>query len=172
METMPTTTRTRLLERHFYFFMASLIVVPVAYGFSFTVGQNLIHPAVPRPGILYLHAAVFTGWLVFFVLQTGLVRARKGGRSANSPGVPDCASSVADRPDHGHLHGAAHSVVLAANRARHSRLLSAPSRVMNYIYRFDAQAISRRNHLAHRSTLLPVGDYRRPDKGPIRDEAS
>jgi hypothetical protein len=74
---LATTTPTALLERYFYFFMAFLVVVPVAYGFSFTVGQNLIHPSVPRPGILYLHAAVFTGWLVFFVLQTGLVRARK-----------------------------------------------------------------------------------------------
>ena len=57
--------------------MSLVIVVPVAYGFSFTVGKNLIHPAVPRPRILYFHAAVFTGWLVFFVLQTGLVRGRK-----------------------------------------------------------------------------------------------
>ncbi len=76
-ESMATTTRTRWLERYFYFLMAFLVLVPVAYGFSFTVGKNLIHPSVPRPGILYLHAVVFTGWLVFFVLQTGLVRARK-----------------------------------------------------------------------------------------------
>jgi len=49
------------LDRYFYRLMSLLVVVPVAYGFSFTVGKNLIHPAVPRPRILYLHAVVFTG---------------------------------------------------------------------------------------------------------------
>lgn len=65
------------LDRYFYLFMALLIPAIVAYGFSFTIGRNLIHPAIPRPPILYLHAAVFSGWLVFFALQSGLVRARK-----------------------------------------------------------------------------------------------
>lgn len=64
-------------DRYFYRLMSLLVVVPVAYGFSFTVGKNLIHPAIPRPRILYLHAAVFTGWLLFFILQTALVGARK-----------------------------------------------------------------------------------------------
>ena len=68
--------RSKLLGEHFYFLMSLLVVVPVAYGFSFTVDKNLIHPALPRPGLLYLHAAVFTGWLAFFVLQSGLVRMR------------------------------------------------------------------------------------------------
>jgi hypothetical protein len=39
------------------------------------VGKNLIHPAVPPPLILYVHAVVFRGWLLFFILQSGLVRA-------------------------------------------------------------------------------------------------
>jgi len=46
----------------------------VAYGFSFTIDRNLIHPAIPRPRILYVHAAVFSGWLVFFLFQSILVR--------------------------------------------------------------------------------------------------
>jgi len=64
-----------LLENYFYFFMTLLIFGIVVYGFSHTVDQNLIHPAVPRSFILYAHAAVFSGWLVLFVLQSSLVRS-------------------------------------------------------------------------------------------------
>src|SRR5260370_33818084 len=69
-----TTKRGSLLDQYFYFFMSLLIPAVVVYGFSFTVGNNLIHPAFPRPLILYVHAAVFSGWLVFFMLQSALVR--------------------------------------------------------------------------------------------------
>jgi hypothetical protein len=72
-----TAPRSGLLEKYFYFFMSLLIIVVVVYGFSFTVAENLIHPAVPRPSVLYVHAAVFTGWLVFFTLQSTLVRVRR-----------------------------------------------------------------------------------------------
>lgn len=65
-----------MLNQYFYFFMSLLIAVVVVYGFSFTVEKNLFHPAVPRPFLLYVHAAVFTTWLGFFVLQTALVRTR------------------------------------------------------------------------------------------------
>ena len=65
------------LGQYFYLFMSLLIVAVILYGFSFTVGKNLIHPAIPRPWILYVHAAVFSSWLVFFVLQSTLVRSRK-----------------------------------------------------------------------------------------------
>ena len=67
----------RTLDRYFYLSMALLIPAVVIYGFSFTIGQNLIHPAVPRPALLYVHAAVFSFWLVFFLLQSALVRARR-----------------------------------------------------------------------------------------------
>jgi len=69
-----TTERGGLLDQYFYFFMSLLIPAVVVYGFSFTVGKNLIHPTIPRPLILYVHAAVFSGWLVFFMLQSALVR--------------------------------------------------------------------------------------------------
>jgi hypothetical protein len=69
-----TTSRRGLLETYFYFFMSLLIAAIVVYGFSFTVDKNLIHPSVPRPMILYIHAVVFSGWLVFFILQSALVR--------------------------------------------------------------------------------------------------
>jgi hypothetical protein len=65
-----------LLDRYFYFFMSVLTLAVVFYGFSLTVEKNLIHPAVPRPWLLYVHAVVFTAWLLFFVLQSALVRTR------------------------------------------------------------------------------------------------
>jgi hypothetical protein len=65
------------LGQYFYLFMSLLIVGVIVYGFSFTIDKNLVHPAVPRPWILYVHATVFSGWLVFFILQSTLVRSRK-----------------------------------------------------------------------------------------------
>ena len=69
--------RAGLLENYFYFFMALLIAFVVAYGFSQTVEKKLIHPALPRPFVLYVHATVFSGWVLFFILQSALVRTRK-----------------------------------------------------------------------------------------------
>jgi hypothetical protein len=65
------------LEKYFYFFMSLLIAAVVTYGFSHTVDQNLIHPTHPRPKILWPHAIIFTCWLVFYILQSALVRLRK-----------------------------------------------------------------------------------------------
>jgi hypothetical protein len=62
--------------RSFYVGMALLIAAVVAYGFSFTIGQNLLHPPSPRPAILYVHAALFSSWLVYFFAQAALVRSR------------------------------------------------------------------------------------------------
>src|SRR6266851_8321672 len=70
-----TTSPARILDKYFYFFMSLLFPVVIVYGFSFTIDKNLIHPIVPRPPLLYLHAAVFSGWLAFFILQSTLVRA-------------------------------------------------------------------------------------------------
>ena len=70
-------TRPGLLDKYFYFFMSLLIAVTVVFGFSRTVDQNLIHATPVRPWILYLHAGVFFGWVVFFVLQSSLVRVKK-----------------------------------------------------------------------------------------------
>ena len=72
--TAVTTKRGGLLDQYFYFFMSLLIPAVVVYGFSFTVGSRLIHPAIPPPPILYVHTAVFSGWLLFFLLQSALVR--------------------------------------------------------------------------------------------------
>lgn len=71
-----TVRHSSLLDKYFYFLMSFPITAVVAYGFSRTVGKNLIHPVVPRPPILYVHAAIFTAWLSFFPLQTLLIRTR------------------------------------------------------------------------------------------------
>jgi hypothetical protein len=66
----------RLTNTYFYFGMSLLILVVVVIGFSRTVDRNLIHPAIPRPFLLYVHAAIFSGLLFFFILQSALVRTR------------------------------------------------------------------------------------------------
>ena len=48
----------------------------VLYGFSHTVDEDVIHPTRPQPVILYIHAAVFTSWLLLLVFQTALVTVR------------------------------------------------------------------------------------------------
>lgn len=68
--------RANLLEDYFYFLMALLIAAVVVYGFSHTVEAKLLHPPQPRPFLLYIHAAVFFGWVFFFILQSVLVRTR------------------------------------------------------------------------------------------------
>jgi len=57
----------------FHFVMALLMAVVVIYGFSHTIGDNLIHPSIPRPRVLYVHAALFSAFLAIYILQTGLV---------------------------------------------------------------------------------------------------
>jgi len=62
-----------LLEKYFYFCMSLLVFIVVVYGFSHTADRNLIHPAVARPLVLYVHALIFSGWVIFFILQSGFV---------------------------------------------------------------------------------------------------
>ncbi|MGB9032260.1 MAG: hypothetical protein WCC27_19200 [Acidobacteriaceae bacterium] len=62
--------------RWFYFGMSLLIAAVVIYGFSHTVNQNLIHAIPPRPWLLWVHGALFSGWVAFFIMQSGLVRTR------------------------------------------------------------------------------------------------
>ena len=63
--------------RLFYFLMSLLVAAVVVFGFSRTIDEVLLHPAYPRPPILWAHAAVFFGWVALFVVQTGLVQARQ-----------------------------------------------------------------------------------------------
>jgi hypothetical protein len=68
--------RSRLFVKDFYLIMSLVIAVVVVYGFSHTVEKRLVHPSPAPPWILYLHATVFSGWVLFFILQTALVRTR------------------------------------------------------------------------------------------------
>ena len=58
-----------LVNKYFYFAMSLLIAIIVAMGFSRTVNDNLLHPSVPRPLILWFHAAAFSGWVAFHSLS-------------------------------------------------------------------------------------------------------
>jgi hypothetical protein len=65
-----------VLNKYFYLSMSLLIAAIVVYGFSFTVNDNLFHPAVPRPLILWVHGSAFSLWVAFLIFQSTLVRTR------------------------------------------------------------------------------------------------
>ena len=69
--------RGGLVDRYFYFFLSLVVAGIVLAGFSQTVDRNLFHAAPPRPVLLWMHRAAFSGWVVFFILQSALVRVRK-----------------------------------------------------------------------------------------------
>lgn len=64
----------RALETWFYFGMGWLVLAIVAYGFGRHAGDRLFHPAEPPPLILHVHVLVFAGWVLLFLVQSGLVR--------------------------------------------------------------------------------------------------
>ncbi len=69
--------RGGLVDRYFYFFLSLVVAGIVVAGFGRTVDRNLIHATPPRPVLLWIHGAAFSGWVVFFILQSALVRVRK-----------------------------------------------------------------------------------------------
>lgn len=68
--------RSRFFDDSFYLAMSLVIAFFVAYGFSRTISTGLIHPQSPQPLILYFHAVIFSGWVLFFILQSALIRTR------------------------------------------------------------------------------------------------
>lgn len=68
--------RGGFLDKYFYFGMSLLVAVAVVYGFSHTVDQNLIDAVPARPWILWVHGTLFSGWVLFFIVQSSLVRTR------------------------------------------------------------------------------------------------
>jgi hypothetical protein len=70
------TGRNSLLDRYFYFAMSLVFTALVIAGFGPTLDEKLIHPVIAPPTILWYHGAVFSAWLVFYILQTALVRTR------------------------------------------------------------------------------------------------
>jgi FtsH-binding integral membrane protein len=73
------TGRNGMVQRYFYFAMSLLLAAIVVSGFKRTVNDNLFHPAVPRPFILWIHGSAFAGWVIFFICQSSLVRLHKVG---------------------------------------------------------------------------------------------
>lgn len=65
------------LGRYFYFCMSLIMAGLVVWGFSHTVNASLFHANPPRPLLLWIHGAAFSTWMVFFIVQSGLVRVRK-----------------------------------------------------------------------------------------------
>lgn len=63
--------------RSFYFLMSLLVMAVVVYGFGRKLDEKLIHAASPRPLILYIHAMLFATWVMFYTVQSALVRTRK-----------------------------------------------------------------------------------------------
>jgi hypothetical protein len=70
-----TIRRSSFWSQYFYFFMSLLIAATVVYGFSHTIDHNLIHASPLPPFVLYIHAIVFPAWVVFFIVQSALVRS-------------------------------------------------------------------------------------------------
>ncbi len=67
----------RTLERVFYSSMAILLCVCVYIGFSPTYFQaGMMRAPLPSP-ILHIHGAVFTLWMLLFVVQAALISARR-----------------------------------------------------------------------------------------------
>jgi len=71
------TGRNGLVDKYFYFAMSLVIASVVVSGFSKTVGASLFHPAIPKPLILWFHGGAFSAWVVFYILQSLLVRIGK-----------------------------------------------------------------------------------------------
>lgn len=76
-EVSATKSLKRFLSRYFYFCMTLLMAVLAMCGFSRTVDVRLLHAKPPRPFLLWFHAAAFSAWIVLFIVQSALVRARK-----------------------------------------------------------------------------------------------
>jgi hypothetical protein len=62
----------------FYLVMSLVMLALVTYGFSRTVGAALVHTQRPHRLVLLLtiHGAIFYAWMLFFVVQSALVRLR------------------------------------------------------------------------------------------------
>jgi hypothetical protein len=75
--TRTVTRRNGFVSRYFYFLTSLLVPAIVFAGFRRTVNDNLFHPAVPRPFILWIHATAFATWVMFFIFQSALVRIDK-----------------------------------------------------------------------------------------------
>ena len=65
------------LNRYFYLSMGLVMAGLVVWGFSRTVDHQLFHANPSRPVLLWMHGTAFATWMVFFIVQSALVRVRK-----------------------------------------------------------------------------------------------
>src|SRR5213078_2361362 len=63
---------TRTSEHRFFGAMSVISAIVIVTGFGNTYGPKVLG-GTPVPGIIHVHAAVFSSWLVLFVAQTLLV---------------------------------------------------------------------------------------------------
>jgi hypothetical protein len=63
-----------LLVNYFYFLMSLLIAAVVVYGFSQQLDKRFLHPPHPKPFLLSVHAVIFSAWVLFYIVQSSLVR--------------------------------------------------------------------------------------------------
>ena len=68
--------RSGFFDHSFYVVMSLVAALVIVYGFSRTINAGLIHPPSPRPLVLYFHAVIFSVWVLFFILQSALIRTR------------------------------------------------------------------------------------------------
>jgi hypothetical protein len=64
------------MGRSFHLSLMVFIAALVLYGFSHTVDADVINPPQPQPVMLYIHATVFTSWLLLVIIQTALAATR------------------------------------------------------------------------------------------------
>ena len=76
-ETSATTQLKGFLGRYFYLCMSLVMAGLVVWGFSRTVDASLFHAKPARPLLLWMHGAAFSTWVLFFIAQSALIRARK-----------------------------------------------------------------------------------------------
>src|SRR6202043_1042610 len=67
----------RPMERVFYSGMAVLLCVCIYIGFSPTYFQAGVLRAAPPSPILHVHGAVFTLWMLLFLVQAALISAHR-----------------------------------------------------------------------------------------------
>lgn len=64
----------QFVSKYFYLCTSFVFAGLVVWGFSKTVNDNLFHASLPRPLLLWIHGAAFSGWVLFFIAQSALVR--------------------------------------------------------------------------------------------------
>lgn len=78
MATLATGSSVRLSdERRFFATMAGVIALTTFIGFAPSYYLSALFDARPLSTLAHVHGVVFTGWIVLYVAQTGLITARR-----------------------------------------------------------------------------------------------